>query len=218
MIPYLNIHTHHYSQQQDVDTILSLSVGYDDLRPMHEANVALGIHPWFINEDTSDDDIRNLKEMAKNNRVRMIGECGLDKIKGAKFELQQTIFADQLRLAKELKKPVILHCVKAYDELMAMTKEIDPQVPMVIHGFNKSEQLGQQLMSHGFSLSFGKTILEEHSGAAALLRKSDVFFLETDDSETPIETVYAAAANLKNMTLDDLKALIFANWKNLNLI
>ncbi|MDQ7948561.1 MAG: hydrolase TatD, partial [Pedobacter sp.] len=110
------------------------------------------------------------------------------------------------------------HVVKAYDELIALRKKIEPNVPMVIHGYNKSEQLGHQLMAQGFSLSFGKAILNGNSGAAAILRASDQFFLETDDSDLHIEDIYRAAANLKNTTVDELKALIFGNWKSANLI
>lgn len=219
MLPYLNIHTHHPRLLPDVESVLSLSVGYDDLVHLNHHNVALGIHPWFINEETVDSDLIRLEEMASLPQVRMIGECGLDHLKGAPREVQLAVFERQLVLARSLKKPVILHCVKAYDELMAMQKRIDPQVPLVIHGFNKNEQLGRQLTGHGFQLSFGKAILNENSGAAALLKETNDFFLETDDDhDLHIEAIYAAAANLKNITVEELKALIFANWKGANLI
>ena len=107
---------------------------------------------------------------------------------------------------------------RAYDDLLAMAKRVEPAVPMIIHGFNKSQQLGQQLMEHGFVLSFGKAILNENSGSAAIIRNSESFLLETDDSVHPIQEIYEAAAKLKNMTVDEMKALIFANWKTLNLI
>jgi TatD DNase family protein len=218
MIPFLNIHTHRRLLLPEVESILSLSVGHDDLKSIADFSVALGIHPWFMEETNLVNDLKTLIQYAVQPKVKMIGECGLDSLKGASFEVQLKVFEVQLNLAKSLKKPVILHCVKAYDELIAVTKKINPMVPMILHGFNKSEQLGQQLLGQGFLLSFGKAILNANSGASFLLKNMDNFFLETDDAELDIEAIYTAAANLKNITVDELKALIFTNWNNLNLI
>ena len=217
MVPFLNIHTHDSAVREFESNLLSLSVGHDDLTLMNNRPVALGIHPWFITEGTVNEDLSLLNELAGRSQVKMIGECGLDRLRGAPFELQLRIFEAQLRLAKRLNKPVLLHCVKAYDELIALHKKIKPQVPIVVHGFNKSEQLGKQLISQGFILSFGKVLLNENSGAALLVKKTSLFFLETDDSELPIAELYAATAKLKNVSMDELKALIFANWKSLSL-
>lgn len=218
MVTFLNIHTHDPKLDPKVQSVLSLSVGHDDLSPMENQPVAIGVHPWFINVEAIDVDLERVHDLAKLRQVKMIGECGLDKVKGAPFETQLVVFEKQMWLAKEFRKPLILHCVRAYDELLAMAKRIDPQVAMIIHGFNKSEQLGRQLMEHGFTLSFGKALLKEDSGAVAIVKGGENFLLETDDSEHTIQQIYDAAANIKKMTIDELKALIFANWKTLNLI
>jgi TatD DNase family protein len=89
---------------------------------------------------------------------------------------------------------------------------------LVIHGFNKSKELGEQLMHQGFYLSFGKAILHGNAAAVELIQSTDEFFLETDDSEHSIQEIYKEAAKIKNCSVDELKALIFANWKKLNLI
>src|SRR5438105_1667292 len=130
MIPFLNIHTHQPLRLPGVESILSLSLGHDDLKWIPEFGIALGIHPWFIPEDSLADDLKKLKELATDPNVKMIGECGLDTLQGAAFELQLQVLEIQLTLAKTLRKPIILHCVKAYDELIRLSKKIDPQVPM----------------------------------------------------------------------------------------
>jgi TatD DNase family protein len=89
---------------------------------------------------------------------------------------------------------------------------------MIIHGFNKNEQLGKQLLDKGFLLSFGIAALKENSGAAKLIQSTNNFFLETDDADVSIEEIYQAAAILKKCTVDELKARIFADWNKLNLI
>lgn len=180
--------------------------------------VALGVHPWFIHKETIQQDLSSLSKLATADTVKMIGECGLDKVKGADFALQLEVFEQQLILAKRLKKPLILHCVRAYDELLALAKQIDPGVAMVVHGFNKNEQLGRQLVDHGFCLSVGRAILNVDSGAASIVRETENFLLETDDAEHSIQEIYEAASKIKKMSIDELKALIFANWKKINLI
>lgn len=89
---------------------------------------------------------------------------------------------------------------------------------MIIHGFNKNEELGQQLLGKGFLLSFGLAALKGNSGAAKLIQSTNNFFLETDDADISIEEIYQAAAILKKCSIDELKARIFADWKKLNLI
>lgn len=218
MIDFLNIHTHHQTIAHDSESLLSLSVGYDDLNPLKNQSVAVGIHPWFIDLKTFANDLHKVEALANDKNVKMIGECGLDKLKGLELEKQIEIFEVQLEIAKKVKKPVLIHCVKAYDELIASYKKINPAVPLVIHGFNKSKELGEQLISKGFYLSFGKAILHGNAAAIELLQSTDEFFLETDDSGHSIQEIYQKAAKLKNCSVDKLKAIIFANWKKLNLI
>ncbi|MNL54656.1 hypothetical protein D3C87_1780050 [compost metagenome] len=95
---------------------------------------------------------------------------------------------------------------------------MQPRVPFIVHGFNKHPDLGRQLLAKGFYLSFGKAILNADSGAATLLKEAGTFFLETDDADCSIAEIYQAAANLKNCTVEEMKALIFASWKKIKLI
>ena len=127
------------------------------------------------------------------------------------------ILKKQIALAEELNKPLILHCVKAFDELIALKKELNIKVPIIIHGFNKNEELGEQLLAKGFWLSFGEAVLNKKSSLVKLIQKTDNFFLETDDSGNSIEEIYHAVAYLKKCTINELKARIFANFKKLNL-
>lgn len=215
---FLDIHTHHQRKQAGVKSILSLSLTeWTDKLP-EDQELSVGLHPWFATIEHLESDYSRLLEVAKNRSVKMIGECGLDRLKGENLENQLLILKKQLYLAAELHKPVILHCVKYFAELMALQKEIRINVPLVVHGFNKNEELGRQLLDKGFYLSFGKAILKAESGAAMLIKQTDLFFLETDDADISIEEIYLAAANLKNCSVEEMKALIFANWKKIMLI
>lgn len=216
---FLDLHTHKTALQNGVSSIQSLSLTSDlFLAKPKTKPISVGLHPWYAVLDKLELQMKYLSVLASQANVKLIGECGLDKLRGEKLENQIIILEAQIRLAEKLNKPLILHCVKAFSELIEIRNRLKVAVPMIIHGFNKNEVLGQQLLDKGFLLSFGTEILKENSGAAKLLQQTDTFFLETDDSEMPIKEIYNTAAKLKNRTVDEIKARIFTNWNKLNLL
>lgn len=216
---FLDIHTHKSAQRKGVESIQSLSLTSDIFLAMPKTKpISIGLHPWYASIEKLEIQLKYLSVLAKQTNVKLIGECGLDKLKGESLKNQILILEHQVALAERLNKPLILHCVRAFSELMELKGRLKVKVPMIIHGFNKNEELGKQLISKGFLLSFGTAILKENSGASKLLKSYDDFFLETDDAETSIEEIYETAANLKKCSVDELKALIFANWNKLSLL
>ncbi|KQR69731.1 TatD family hydrolase [Pedobacter sp. Leaf176] len=216
---FLDVHTHKAAQQKGVESIQSLSLTSDIFLAMPKTRpISIGLHPWYATLDKLETQLKYLSVLAKQANVKLIGECGLDKLMGDNLENQISILTSQITLAEEFSKPLILHCVKAFSELIELKERLKVKVPMIIHGFNKNEELGRQLMAKGFLLSFGAAILKENSGAGKLIQQSENFFLETDDSEISIKEIYKAAANLKKCSVDELKACIFENWNNLNLL
>ena len=83
-----------------------------------------------------------------------IGEAGFDKLRGPSPELQRKVFEEQVAISEELKKPVVIHCVRAWDELLAVHKKLKPKMPWLIHGFRGNTELAAQLLSKGMYLSF----------------------------------------------------------------
>lgn len=216
---FFDIHSHHTGASAGHVVIQSLSITADIFLAMPKTKpISIGLHPWYAQLSQLNTQMAYLDVLAKQNNVKLIGECGLDTLRGEAIENQIVILEKQILLAEKLQKPVILHCVKAFDVLIEIKKRLKITVPLIIHGFNKNEKLGLALVKQGFLLSFGEAILNPKSGAAALLAQLDFFFLETDDGLTPIKEIYHAAANIKKCTRDELKALIFAHWKKLKLI
>lgn len=215
---FLDIHTHKTSQQKGVISIQSLSLTSDIFLAMPKTKpISIGLHPWYAKKELLETQLIYLTVLAKQNNVKLIGECGLDKLKGESIDNQIYILEQQIAIAEQLNKPLILHCVKAFAELIEIKDRLKVKVPVIIHGFNKNEELGKQLIAKGFLLSYGSSIFKENSGAAKLIKQSENFFLETDDSEIPIEEIYQAASIFKKCSVDELKALIFANWKKIGL-
>lgn len=218
MINFLDIHTHRSAQLLGTSNIQSLSLTNDIFLAMPKKKpISIGLHPWHATLDKLELQLKYLAVLAKQPNVKLIGECGLDRLRGEPIENQRVILERQVKLAEDLNKPIILHCVKAYDELIALKQRLKVSVPMVIHGFAKNEIIGQQLISKGFLLSFGAAVLKQSSSVAKLIENTDNFFLETDDSEISIETIYHAVAEIKKCSVGELKARIFANWEKLGL-
>lgn len=213
---YLDIHTHRVTQRKEVVSVQSLNLTENIFLAMPKIKpISVGLHPWFASMERIETDLRYLRVIAAQRNVKLIGECGLDKIRGENLENQIYILTQQILLAETLGKPLILHCVKAFSELIALKDTLKVNVPMIIHGFNKNEELGQQLINKGFYLSFGKNILQANSKLVNLVEMTDRFFLETDDSDLSIREVYEYVANLKKCSVDELKARIFVDWEKL---
>ena len=121
-----------------------------------DAMYSVGIHPWW----TADAAWEDLKEgfylWAQHPQVVRIGECGLDKLKGGALDLQEQVFLMHVALSERIQKPLTIHCVKAFDRLLALRKQLRPTQRWAIHGFHGKPEQAQQLLATGFDLSFGK--------------------------------------------------------------
>jgi TatD DNase family protein len=127
--------------------------------------------------------------------------------------LQTEIFEAQLLLAQKYQIPVIIHCVAAFQELIALKQKLNIAVPLVVHGFSKSEELVLQLLKNGFYISFGKYLLRNPELQTVFkLVPDDRFFLETDTIEEEIADVYALAAKYKKSDVVSLQQMITKNF------
>lgn len=211
-----DIHTHHTIAQTVAVNIKSFHLmDLDESLLSQPTPLSVGLHPWYTSKENFEASFKKLEKLALQNQVKMIGECGLDKLKGEALAIQIYFLEKQIALAEAVKKPLILHCVKSFQELIQIKETLQVKVPMVIHGFNKNPILGLQLIEKGFYLSFGKSILNENSNAAQLLPQVENFFLETDDAEVSIDEIYQQAAILKKIEVEALKERIFADWKKI---
>jgi TatD DNase family protein len=115
---------------------------------------AVGIHPH--DADTVDDIMLSLiKALAKKEKVKAIGEIGLDYYyDNSPREIQKKVFRDQIRLAKSLNLPIIIHDRDANDDVMRILKEEDPfESGVVLHCFSGSAELARQYVKLGAYIS-----------------------------------------------------------------
>lgn len=173
--------------------------------------LSVGLHPYKVkgNEDL-DLLYQHLKFAAGYQQVAALGEAGLDKSIGMPLEKQEVVFQMHVRVSEELQKPLVIHCVRAYQEVLHLRKKLGATQPWIFHGFSGSAQLARQCIKAGCLLSFGPAILNDHNRAVHSLISLgiDEFFLETDDSVVDISEIYERAALLKQTTLEVLRERI----------
>ena len=159
---------------------------------------AVGIHPWH----TSTGNLAEVERLAPSADV--VGEIGLDYACDTPREEQIEIFRAQLALAERLEKPVVLHCVRAFEEAMKVIGEYRLKA-VIFHGFIGSVEQAQRAVRQGYYLSFGERTFRSPKSIEAL-RSTPLsqLFVETDESLTPIEEIYAKIAELRGIKVEEL--------------
>jgi TatD DNase family protein len=207
---FINIHTHSSSNNANVLEIVNQ---YPSSLSNNEKYFSIGIHPWYINQERVEEELLIIEEKLQLSNGVALGECGLDKRRETPLKEQIEVFEAQLLLAEKYNKPVIIHCVAAFQEVILSKQKLNISVPMVIHGFSKNLQLAEQLLKQGFYLSFGKYLIKNPELETVFQNiPNDRFFLETDTIEEGIEQVYALAAKYKNKDVVTLQQIVTKNF------
>lgn len=205
---FINIHSHQPPQKNEC-VITNLYNHFEQV--VAGGNYSAGLHPWYLNDTTWVEEMKALDQYSNNKNILAIGECGLDKICTTGFLLQQHVFAAQIALANKINKPLIIHCVKAYEELVQQLRQNNNRVPVIFHGFNKNKILAQQLISKGFYLSFGKALQQPAMQELIKILPADKIFLETDDAAVNIEMIYLLATQALQIDVNSLSLQIKKN-------
>jgi TatD DNase family protein len=208
---FINTHTHTQLYDAKLE-LVNLNLGVAD-KPNY---YSYGLHPWYIEKDTYEDKLRDLKIAVHEKRCLAIGECGLDKLSKVNFELQTKVFVEHIKIANQIKKPLIIHCVKAFNELLNCLNLNDNKMPVIVHGFNNNENIARILVSHGIHFSFGKALLGYESNAAKAIKNvgRKNFFLETDDADISIKYIYKKATELLGIDEDTIRLQLQSNFEN----
>ena len=210
---YYNLHTHKATNQPDVfELVNQYPQEFDASIPKY----SIGIHPWYIVENRIDEDLKIIEEKLQDKKCLAVGECGLDKRIEIPFDLQEEVFKKQLALAEKSKKPVVIHCVASFQEVIKIKSELKVTIPMIIHGFSKKQELAKQLLDNGFYLSFGKYLLRNPELEYVFQSiPNDRFLLETDTVEEKIQEVYEVASKYKNLEINKLKDSVETNFRSI---
>lgn len=150
----------------------------DAFAPVAGALYAVGIHPWWTAQTDFDGErhLEALRRLATHPQVVQIGECGIDLLRGAEVAAQRELFVHQVSISEEVGKPMTIHCVRAFDQMLSLKKQLRPSQRWTIHGFRGKPALARQLLAAGFDLSFGPLRNEDSYALTPPERRHD----ETD--------------------------------------
>lgn len=142
---------------------------------------AAGIHPHEAEKVTADY-IDKLEEWAKHNKCVAIGEIGLDyHYDFSPRELQKTVFEEQLKLAKKLALPVIIHDREAHEDTMNLLKKYSPRG--IVHCFSGSVEMAKEIVKLGMYIGLGGAVTFKNAKKPVEVAKYiplEMLVLETD--------------------------------------
>ena len=142
---------------------------------------SVGVHPESV-DDTPSDYIETLRRLSEFEKVKAIGEIGLDyHYEGYNRERQIKLFDEQLALAAELDLPVIIHSREATEDTMELLRRYKPRG--VMHCFSGSLETAKDVLSLGMSISFTGVLTFKNAKKALNVLSEiplDRFMLETD--------------------------------------
>lgn len=211
-ITYYNCHTHRKPQSENEFCIRNAYLNAPDANNGNYT-ISNGLHPWFASNYSSSEIENILTNLAKLPKNLAIGEIGLDKMK-PHFEKQMTVFLQQLEIAEKFKKPLIIHQVKAYEEILPLLRSYKGKV--VLHGFQGNVQQWEQLNKNGnVYVSFGAAILGEKGKTKQTLNAIPLSYLltETDNAPLKIDRIYNTIAAIKQIPILDLAQQIELNFR-----
>ncbi len=209
---YVNIHAHRLALAPDEWVLTNLPT--QDYPPdgYEEAQYSVGLHPWHIFTADVASLLKKTQLATENPKVFAIGETGLDKAIKTPMDLQLEVFEAQVDLAEKCDLAVIIHLVKAFDELKAFVKTHNPATPMIIHGFRGGRQLADEMLKFGFYLSFGAALMNSDKlQEVAKTVPLTSLFLESDEDDVLIPDLYKKVAELREIPVELLKIRISEN-------
>ena len=211
---YIDFHNHKQNSDNKIISVRNIRLEHDMELPEFDSPFSMGLHPYDIKHDT---DINLLDKIKIDNNLFAIGECGFDKNISLPYEIQKPFFEKQITISENFNKPLIIHCVGYFNEIMDISKSTQHSQQWIIHGFSGHRQLAFQLIDSGFMLSFGASLFNDETKSVNAFKEipAHSFFLETDESNKTIQEIYKRAAQLRNIKIENLKQNIFNNFKTL---
>jgi TatD DNase family protein len=212
-IRYIDFHSHRPGGGIDAITIMNLMAGEDVPDDFAENTLfSAGIHPWQLTGENEQHLQTELVLTAAHPHVVLIGEAGFDRLKGPATEVQYRTFLFQAEVAREMNKPMVIHCVRGWEELRRAYREVKPGRPWVIHGFSGNSKLAASLADEGFWFSLGSRGITRE-----ILRviPRERMLLETDDTKGSIADVYRHFSETDGCSEEAVSGLIRKNFNAL---
>lgn len=217
-VPYIDFHTHQrVGAGHEVLNVDALDAAAVERACEAGLPFSIGVHPWRA--DATEEQLRDahaqIERCAQTDGFVAIGECGLDWVSNVARETQMAVFERQLELANCLSVPVVLHCVRAFEEVMNALKQSSVK-RVVFHSFIGSAQQIERVAREGYLCSFSPRSLASSRTCEAIRSvASSAVLVESDESDEPIVAVYERVAELIDCSVEELRQIVFDNYKRL---
>ncbi len=191
--------------------------------PGAEDVVFYGTHPWYLDAWQGVDSLR--ARLVANSHAG-VGEIGLDRLKDKTISPKmREVFDEQLAVAAELHRPVVLHGAKCWGEVVAACRPYAQEIPsFLFHGFSRSGGLIPDIVALNGFISVGPAILNDHAvNYRQLVREIplDRLLVESDataETRTEMPSLDAIAtklAEIRELPIETLKTHLEANLSHL---
>ena len=198
----------------------------------------LGLHPCDVKEIASAeaknylDELDTLKKTIAEHKIYAIGEVGIDlHWDKTTLEIQKKAFIIQIKWAKELGLPVVIHCREAFDEIFEiLDAENDEKLRGIFHCFTGSADQAKKIVDLGFYLGIGGVLTYKNSGLSHVLRDLSLehVVLETDspylapvphrgkpNESSFLVHIAQAVADIKCTSIEEVAHITTENSKNI---
>lgn len=190
----LDIHTHKVPPQPEAVVNIPRPFTPEAVASLFDGQLySAGIHPWDSDMPGVDDLWDDLRRLCETPQVVAIGECGIDKLKGAPLFRQMNLFKRHVELSESIGKPLIIHCVRAHDIIIGLKKELHPAQNWLVHGFRGKPSIAKMFTDAGIFISFGC----EHNDETVKEIPIEFMLAETDDSASGIRDVVESLSMLR---------------------
>ena len=160
------------------ESMIALKNAYPDI--MH---LMAGLHPCSV-KDNYLEELSHVENVLKNHAIVAIGEIGIDLYwDKSTLNIQKKAFAFQIRLAKDLNLPIVIHCRNAFDEIFeVLEKEKSENLRGIFHCFSGNYEQALKAISFNMKLGIGGVVTFKNGKIDKFLKKIplDNLVLETD--------------------------------------
>lgn len=209
---YFNFHTHKTDEDFGIVNISVNSVLPDC------KYLSAGIHPWDYSKNYSSE-LDKLKSLASDKSIVAIGETGLDTKSVFDINSQIEVFKSHIEISETHQLPLLIHCVKYFNELIRLHKEFAPKQSWIVHGFNSKIGILSQLIDCGIKISVNSGLFKNLDKTKQVLNIADLdnIFIETDDNDVDILSNYKIVSQILGLSVEELHRNILNNLKNIGI-